>query len=918
MSSAALARTAPAASPAPGASTAPATTPAASPAPATTPAASPAPPAADAAPVIAAPAGPAPVRATLSNGMRVVLLPDALAPVVTTIVEYGVGSADDTMPGIAHATEHMLFRGTRTVSAGQFADLAARMGAQYNAQTSETTTIYFFKIPSSYLDLVLHLEADRMANATIAASAWATERGAIEQEIRARDGIPTYRVGLKVRETFFRGTPFADATGGTVPSFEKMTADEIRAFYRTWYQPGNATLYVAGNFEPARALARIRALFEPLPSRPVPQRAPLVIPPLPASTVQGTIDFPIGIGGLAYRFPGATASDAAAANVLEQVFASGESTFGDLRASGKVAAVLTFSSAFPEVGASFFLALPGPGSTPQASQDALRAVLDGYRKDGVPAHLIDEAKLQLTSQQSYAESSIMGLASAWAQGQVLRRTPDEIFEAIAQVTPDGVNRVLRTYLTPDHEIAIVLTAKPSSTAENVDPSAAVENVGYTPAMHEPLPAWAREALKAPLRVPEEGRTTVIGTLPNGLRYAIRRETASPTVVVAGAVRTSPELYEPKGKEGVAGILDPLMAWGTTTYDRKAYQAQFDAIAATGAIGTSFGLRLRAGDFDRGMALLADGELHPAFPDAGFTVAKAALLQGLTLAEKVPAQRAAAAKRDALYPPRDPRRRHATAGSVQSIALNDVKRYYRTTFRPDEAKIVIVGDVVPAHAIDVLRATFGGWKAEGAPPSFRFPPIPSRAAKAETVRVRSATNVLSEVSLDEVVRMKRGDPDYVPLLLATVILSGEGTGSLLFQELRTRRGYVYTAESAFDLDQRGGDFRIAYASEPKNVDRANAAIVAIIKRLQDHPLPVADVQHAKALLLAQRVLPLDSYTGLAAELLAGATDGFDEARERAFWSELLATTPAQLQHALHRIDATRFLRVIVEPGSAAGS
>jgi predicted Zn-dependent peptidase len=146
-----------------------------------------------------------------------------------------------------------------------------------------------------------------------------------------------------------------------------------------------------------------------------------------------------------------------------------------------------------------------------------------------------------------------------------------------------------------------------------------------------------------------------------------------------------------------------------------------------------------------------------------------------------------------------------------------------------------------------------------------------------------------------------------------MLSGEGTGSLLFEELRTRRGYVYTADSNFHVDLNGAEFSVSFASDPKNVSKANAAVVAMIKRLQSHPLAEVELQRAKALLLAQRVLPLDSYTGLAGDMLSGVEEGFENTGcEHWFWTTLLRTTPAQLQHALRRVDPARFTRVIVEP------
>jgi len=866
--------------------------------------------------VPAAPAAPAVVRATLGNGMRVILLPDKLAPVATTSIVYGVGSSDDTMPGIAHATEHMLFRGTPALSGGQLADIAARMGAQYNAFTSDQFTLYYYKLPSPYVDLALRIEADRMTHASFKAADWATERGAIEQEIRARDSQPTAKIGTKLRELFFQGTPFATASGGTIPSFEKMSSDDIRAFYLTWYKPGNATLIVAGDIDPPHTLAQIHRWFDGIADAPVPVRKPIDVPPLASSSLDATIDFPVGFGVLAYRMPGSNDPDYAASRVLGAVFNSGRGALADLSADGKVLGVLTVANAFPEVGASFLLAIPAKDGTPQGAQGLVSGVMDEYRKTGVPEDLIDAAKTRLLSEQAFTQSSISGLGFAWAEASVQRRTtPDAIYDAIAKVSAADVDRVLRTYVTPDHRVSIVIAPKPSTTVPKIDPSAALEHVGFTPAVHEPLPLWAQIALKTPLRVPADDAGTVSRRLPNGLFYLARRESVAPAVVVSGFVRTSPELYVPAGKDGLSSIVDGLLPWGTTTYDRKGFQAQLDEIAATASLGTAFSLKVQSKDFERGMELLADGMLHPAFAPAAFAVVKAAYLQSVGVSNRLPRTKADLAQRLALYPPGDPRRRDVTERTVSSVTLDDAKKYYRFAYRPDETALAVVGDVTPARVEKAIRKYFGGWKATGAPPDFRYPHVAARTTKAETVTVKSTASAQSEVTLKQVFAMNRADADYVPLLLANTMLSGEGTGSLLFEELRTRLGYVYTADSDLQVDRRGAEFSITFASAPKNVSRANAAVVAMIKRLQAHPLSAVELQRAKALLLAQRVLPLDSYSGVAIDMLSGARQGYFRATsERWFWSALLGTTPAQVQHALRRINPDRFLRVIVQPES----
>ena len=302
-----------------------------------------------------------------ANGIHVILLPNRLAPVVTTIVSYGVGSDDDTMPGIAHATEHMLFRGTTTLSGGQLADIAARMGAEYNAATAFEYTLYYYKLPSPYVDVALRIEADRMSHATIRAADWATERGAIEQEIRAQESQPLAAVGLKLRQTFFAGTPFATASGGTIPSFEKMTADNIRALPRL-VPPEQRDAHRRGRHR-SEEDARVRApAVRRDPDAAVPTRAPIAVQPLAASTVEATIDFPIGFGVLAYRLPGST-TPSTPRRKCSRAVRSQRGALGDLTAEGKTLAVLSLDNAFPEVGASFLLAIPANGGTPQSAQD---------------------------------------------------------------------------------------------------------------------------------------------------------------------------------------------------------------------------------------------------------------------------------------------------------------------------------------------------------------------------------------------------------------------------------------------------------------------------------------------------------------------------------------------------------------------
>lgn len=638
--------------------------------------------------------------------------------------------------------------------------------------------------------------------------------------------------------------------------------------------------------------------------------------PLGSTTVSDSIELPISVSALLYRTPGTADADYAASVVFSQLLNSARGELADLASSGKVVAAVNLSTALPEVGTAFVLGIPAANDPPRATAGLLAGVLDSYRSKGVPLDLFAATKLRLLNDRAYEQASISGLAFDWARTIGQRQgTPARVFDAVAGVTDADVNRVLRTYYTPEHQITALLSPKAFSAMPSVDRKVGGENVRYVPVKQEPLPAWAASELSVPLKVPEIRSGDVTMHLKNGLTAVIRTVAVSPTIVVKGDIQSDSQLYEPRGLEGVATLTSQLMAWGTTTYYRKEYQTQLDAIAANVSLGSEFSLDTGASDFDRAMQLLADGMLNPAFPQAGFNVLKAQAIALTSAGDKLPATQASSAETNALYPPGDPRRRRTTAKSLQAVGLNNVRRWYAFAYRPDLTTIAIVGNVSPGEAQAAVSKYFGGWKAFGKKPDFRYPAIAQRKTQGETITVKSPSAVQSEVTLKQVVDLDRGDADYVPLLLANTILSGEGTGSLLFREMRTRDGYVYSVASDLNVGRYGSTFTITYASDPKNVDRAQSAAVAIIKRMQKIPLDEVELQRAKALLIAERVLPLDSYGGIASHLLDVQSAGSTVRQSDFFWKTLRDATPRQVQIAVRRyLRPEHFLRIIVEPSS----
>src|SRR5271156_3747339 len=196
-------------------------------------------------------------RDTLTNGLQVIIVRNTLAPVVTTMVNYRVGS-DETpagFPGTAHATEHMMFRGSPGLSADQLAAISAAFGGDDNADTQQAVTQYFFTTPAENLAVALRVEATRMQDLLPDESLWTKERGAIEQEVAQDLSNPAYVFYMQLLGAMFKDSPYEHDALGTRPSFDKTTRADPRKFHDAWYAPNTAVLVIVGDVQPYKALA---------------------------------------------------------------------------------------------------------------------------------------------------------------------------------------------------------------------------------------------------------------------------------------------------------------------------------------------------------------------------------------------------------------------------------------------------------------------------------------------------------------------------------------------------------------------------------------------------------------------------------------------------------------------------------------
>jgi len=795
-----------------------------------------------------------------------VVVQNALAPVVATSVNYLVGS-DETppgYPGTAHALEHMMFRGSPGLSADQLAVIGSAMGGNFNADTRESVTQYLFTVPVEDLDVTLRIEAIRMRALSNSEEQWNQERGAIEQEVAQDLSNPLYVLYSKLRAALFAGTPYAHDPLGTRPSFQKTSAAMLRRFRDNWYAPNNAVLIVAGDVDPAATVAKIRELFGAIPAKKLPARPRWKLRPVSSQSLSLSTDLPFALQVTAFRMPGSSSPDYAAAQVLADVLKNRRGELYGLVLRGKALETGFEFDPLPKAGLGYSVVSFSPDQDSKALVSEVRATLARIAREGVPPDLVAAAKLEERRSLEYQKNSISDTAMVWSEAIAVEglESPDEAIRRIEQVTPEDVNRAARRYLDLRHAVSAVLT--PQGSAKPVTGGfGRQEKVSLGEAKPTPLPSWAAAALEH-VAVPPSAVHPVVSTLPNGIRLIVQSEDVSDTVSVYGYVRNRPEMQVPKGQEGLSQVLDRMFPYGTESLDRVSFEQALDSIGASAHAGAEFSVQSLAEKFERAVQLLADNELHPRLPADAFDTVKRQVAQSVAGARKSPGYQAGRALRAALLPKDDPELREPLPETVEALTLEQVREYYRAAFRPDLAVIVVIGKVAPEEAKAVIEKYFGGWSAAGPRPDTDFPPVPANAAG--TVAVADAARVQDRVMLAENMQLTRSHPDYYALELGNSVLGGAFYSSRLTRDIRKEAGLVYSIESNLDLGRTRGLYAIEYASDPPNVSKVRDMVRLELERMQKDLVPEDELARAKALLLRRISLQEESMEGIARGLI----------------------------------------------------
>ncbi len=409
------------------------------------------------------------VTDTLPNGLRVLLLEDHRSPIVSFQVWYRVGSRNEQRgaTGIAHFLEHLMFKGTSTYGPRQFARIVEQNGGQDNAFTSQDVTSYFVNIAADKLDLVIELEADRMQNLLLDPKEINSERQVVIEERRTRtEDDPGGFLGEEVSSIAFKAHPYGYPIIGWMEDLTRVTPEEIRAFYRTYYVPNNAIVVAVGAFRALDALERVKKRFGRIPRGPVPPPVLAVEPPQNGERrvgVRKQAELPIVY--LAWHVPNHRSEDAAALEVLSTILSGGRASrlyrqlVYERQLALEAGGDYSYFSLDPNLF--WFWATPMPGQTPESLEKELLAQMERLRGEPVSEEELQRAKNQIEAAFVFQEDSIHRRASLLARFELMGGVAlkDTFIAKIRAVTAADLQRVARAYFPEDRKNVGILLPK---------------------------------------------------------------------------------------------------------------------------------------------------------------------------------------------------------------------------------------------------------------------------------------------------------------------------------------------------------------------------------------------------------------------------------------------------------------------------
>jgi zinc protease len=848
----------------------------------------------------------------LANGLKVITSLDKTTPNVTVQVWYGVGAKNDPpgRSGFAHLFEHMMFKATRDMPAEYMDRLTEDVGGMNNAFTEDDTTAFYEVIPASDLQRLLWAEGERMSSLVVDKDNFNSERQVVEEELRQRVLASPYgRLFYYVLpESSFAVHPYHRSAIGSIEDLDAASLDDVQNFHATYYRPDDATLVVVGNYDPAQLDTWIEKYLGSLkdPATPVPQVTTLEPPRTGPKTVTAYApDVPLPAVALSWLAPRASDPDAQALQVMDAILTAGKSSraYDSLVYEKQIAAqVLSSADLRGQLGVYYIGAIVAAGHTPDEAETALRDQIAALRDKPVSPEELEIAKTQLLTNEIRQRETIDGRANELGAAQVIEgdaaRANSDI-TALAAVTAAEVQRVAQKYLADDRRVTVRYlpeSQKPAGVTDvrpTTPPVASKPYTGQVAALappdqrQAPPPIGAQPA--AVLPSPAER------TLPNGLRVIVAKSTDLP-LVAASLTFEAGAASDPAQLSGAANMTASLVTEGTAARSARDVARQSEALGANLAASSSWesssvGLSVMPAKLPSALAIMADVARSPAFAVDELERARKQALDDLDVAYGEPGQVSGFANAPVVYAGTSfAHAADGTPSSLKRLTRDDLARFHDRYWRPDNAILVLTGDITPDQGFAIAAKAFGDWPKPADPPPAPAQGQPTGAPRNVVIDLPGTGQ--AAVSLTKPA-IARSDPRYYQGVVANAVLGG-GYSARLNEEIRIKRGLSYGAGSSLTARRTLGAFTAQAQTKNEAAPQVADLIRTNMAGMAAAPPADDELQARKSALIGDYGRDIATAAGLAGALQDLALYGIDLSEVKTYTDKVEAVTPGQVQ------------------------
>jgi zinc protease len=841
-------------------------------------------------------------RHVLPNGLTLIVHEDHKAPIVAVNVWYHVGSKNERpgRTGFAHLFEHLMFNGSENYNDEYFGPLQQVGVTDINGTTNEDRTNYFQTVPTNALDLVLFLESDRMGHllGAVTQARLDEQRGVVQNEKRQREDAPYGRVwDFLTPRVFPANHPYSWMTIGSMEDLSAAKLEDVKEWFGTYYGAANAVLVVAGDVDPADVRARVEKYFGDIPAGPPTTRQEQWVAKRTGSQRGLMYDrVPQARVYNVWNVPGWGSADGEQLQLIGNLLSTGKSSrlYKRLVYDEQIATSVNAYGDLREIGGLFVIvATAKPGGELAAVERAVNEELARFLTGGPTAAELQRAKTGFRAEFVRGVEQIGGFggkSDVLAQGEVWAGRPDFYqtrLQRVAGTTEAQIRRVASRWLSDgDYTLEVLPYGEYRVAGSGVDRS-------QLPATGTPPDATFPQFERA--------------TLSNGLQVVFARATAIPQVRF-NLLLDAGYAADQFGVPGTASLAMAMLDEGTRTRDAIAISDELAALGANLLTGSNLDmsavtLETLKDKLDPALAVFADVILNPSFPRADFERLKRQRLAQIQQEKADPVGMALRVFPGLLYGPghayANPWTGSGTDESTSRISRDDLIKFHRTWFKPNNATLIVVGATTLAEIRPKLERAFAGW-TRGDVPVKNIATVEQQPRS--TVYLLDRPDATQSLILVGNVAPPKANPDEPAIEAMNLVLGGSFTARVNMN-LREDKHWSY-GSFTFLRDAKGQRPFVTYA--PVQTDKTKEALIELQKELRgilaDRPPTPAEIARAKSeltLTLPGTWETMEAISGTLAEIVTfGLDDRYYDSYGGKVRSQTAATVSAAAKAVIH--------------------